>query len=78
LGLFLMLMNGISYVTNSEGQRTHVLIDLSLAAHLEVNGLSLADFFDHLAYQARKSEPKVSLAEMKRRLAERKKLGKDV
>jgi hypothetical protein len=71
-------MDGISYLTNQDGQRTHVLIDLGVAARLQVNGISLEDFFDLLAYQARKSEPKVSLADVKQRLAERKKLGKDV
>jgi hypothetical protein len=62
-------MDGISYLTNPDGQRTHVLIDLKVAAHLQVNGTSLEDFFDLLAYQARKNEPKVSLAEVKKRLA---------
>jgi hypothetical protein len=55
-------MSGISYVLDSKGAKTAVLIDLKL------HGRMWEDFRDGLVAESRKREPRVSLAAMRRRL----------
>jgi hypothetical protein len=55
-------MSGVSYVLNAKGDRTAVLIDLKR------HGRLWEDFQDGLVAQARKHEPRVSLATVRRRL----------
>lgn len=45
-------MKGISYLTNDEGQRTAVVIDL------QTYGEELEDFLDGLTAEERRDEPK--------------------
>jgi hypothetical protein len=55
-------MSGISYVLDSKGARTAVLIDLRR------HGRMWEDFRDGLIVESRKREPRVSLASIRRRL----------
>ncbi|HLA94177.1 MAG TPA: hypothetical protein VK612_00545 [Pyrinomonadaceae bacterium] len=60
-------MQGINYVTNEEGKRVAVQIDLKQYGEI------LEDFFDVLIAKKRQAEPRESLAFVKLRL---KKSGK--
>ena len=55
-------MSGISYVLDSNGDKTAVLIDLKR------HGRVWEDFRDGLVAESRKREPRVSLNAMRRRL----------
>jgi hypothetical protein len=55
-------MSGINFVVNERGKRTAVVIDLKKHARL------CEDFYDALLSRSRKSEPRESLALVKRRL----------
>jgi len=66
-------MQGISYLTNSEGERTAIVIDWQLAQEIEVNGMTLEDFFDVLAYRERKDEPKDDYMEFRKTLFQKDK-----
>jgi hypothetical protein len=55
-------MSGVSYVLNDKGDKTAVLIDLKR------HGRLWEDFRDGLVAQSRKSEPRVTLAAVRRRL----------
>jgi hypothetical protein len=68
------MMEGISYLTNGEGVRTAIVIDWHLVEELEVNGMTLEDFFDVLAYRERKDEPKEDYMIFRQRLIDEGKL----
>lgn len=61
-------MQGINYVTNEEGRRVAVQIDLKKYGEI------LEDFFDVLIAKKRESEPRESLASVKARLKKKGKL----
>ena len=61
-------MQGINYVTNEEGKRVAVMIDLRKYGEL------WEDFFDGLVAKRRKSEPRESLADVKKLLKKNGKL----
>jgi hypothetical protein len=67
-------MQGISYLTDGEGVRTAIVIDWQLVEELEVNGMTLEDFFDVLAYRERKNEPKEDYLIFRQRLINEGKL----
>lgn len=55
-------MSGISYVTNEEGRRVAVQIDL------KKHGELWEDFYDVLTARKRRAEPRESVASVKTRL----------
>ena len=61
-------MQGINYVTNEDGKRVAVLIDL------KKHGDLWEDFYDGLTAKRRKSEPRESLADVKKLLRKNGKL----
>ena len=61
-------MQGINYVTNEEGKRVAVLIDL------KKNGELWEDFYDGLTAKNRQNEPRQSLESVKKSLIEKGKL----
>ncbi|MEO7673527.1 MAG: hypothetical protein ABIU09_05555 [Pyrinomonadaceae bacterium] len=61
-------MQGISYVTNEEGKRVAVQIDL------KKHGDLWEDFFDVLTAKKREAEPRESLASVKALLKKKGKL----
>jgi len=61
-------MQGINYVTNDEGRRVAVQIDL------EKYGELWEDFFDTVTAKRRQDEPRESLASVKKRLLKKGKL----
>ncbi len=61
-------MQGIKYVTNEEGERVAVLIDLKKYGEI------WQDFFDVLTAKKRAKEPRESLASVKARLKKNGKL----
>ncbi|MEK7787509.1 MAG: hypothetical protein AAB658_19065 [Chloroflexota bacterium] len=61
-------MRGIQYVTNDKGQRVAVMIDL------QKHGELWEDFYDVLIARLRATEPRESLASVKRRLRKKGKL----
>ncbi len=58
-------MQGINYVTNEEGKRIAVLIDL------KKHGELWEDFYDGLTAKKRENEPRESLESVKKLLAEK-------
>ncbi len=58
-------MQGINYVTNEDGKRVAVLIDL------KKHGELWEDFYDGLTAKRRKSEPRESLETVKKLLAQK-------
>jgi hypothetical protein len=60
-------MHGIQYVTNENGRRVAVMIDL------KKHGEAWEDFYDSLVARSRENEPRESLETVKKRL---RKLGK--
>ena len=63
------MRKGIQFMVDEAGERTAVVIDLREHADL------WEDFFDSMLAAERESEPRSSLEEVKRRLAEQDKLG---
>ena len=61
-------MQGINYVTNEDGKRVAVLIDL------KKHGEIWEDFYDGLTAKRRESEPRESLESVKKLLAQKSKL----
>ena len=61
-------MQGINYVTNEEGKRVAVVIDL------KKHGELWEDFYDGLTAKRREREPRESLAAVKKRLEKSGKL----
>ena len=61
-------MQGINYVTNEEGRRVAVQIDLKKYGEI------WEDFFDVLTTKKRETEPRESLASVKARLKKKGKL----
>ena len=61
-------MQGINYVTNEDGKRVAVLIDL------KKNGELWEDFYDGLTAKTRQKEPRQSLESVKKSLIEKGKL----
>ncbi len=61
-------MQGINYVTNEEGKRVAVLIDL------KKHGELWKDFYDGLTAKRREDEPRESLESVKKLLAQKGKL----
>jgi hypothetical protein len=61
-------MQGINYVTNEEGQRVAVMIDL------KKYGEVWEDFYDGLTAKKRRKEPRESLESVKERLKKKGKL----
>ncbi len=61
-------MQGINYVTNEEGERVAVLIDL------KKNGELWEDFYDGLTVKKREKEPRQSIESVKKSLIEKGKL----
>ena len=61
-------MQGINYVTNEEGKRVAVLIDL------KKNGELWEDFYDGLIAKKRENEPRQSLESVKKSLIEKGRL----
>lgn len=61
-------MQGISYVTNEEGRRVAVQIDLKKFGEL------WEEFYDVLTAKKRRGEPRESLASVKSRLKKKGKL----
>ena len=61
-------MHGINYVTNEEGRRVAVQIDLKKYGEI------WEDFFDVLTAKKREVEPRESLASVKARLKKKGKL----
>ncbi|HEX4084267.1 MAG TPA: hypothetical protein VHY22_05105 [Chthoniobacteraceae bacterium] len=55
-------MSGITFMVDSHGRKTAAVIDLRRHRKL------LEDFFDNLVAESRASEPRESLASVKRRL----------
>jgi len=62
-------MEGIQFVVNEKGEKTAVLIDLKKYGEL------WEDFYDSLTARSRASEPRESLASVKKRLRQQGKLG---
>jgi len=61
-------MKGIKFVTDEEGKRTAVLIDL------KKHGEMWEDFYDSLVARARAEEPRESLETVKKHLKKQGKL----
>jgi hypothetical protein len=61
-------MQGINYVTNEEGKRVAVVIDL------KKHGELWEDFYDGLTAKRREKEPRESFAAVKKRLEKTGKL----
>ena len=61
-------MQGINYVTNEDGKRVAVLIDL------KKHGEIWEDFYDGLTAKIRENEPRESLESVKKLLAQKGKL----
>ncbi|MGI8669685.1 MAG: hypothetical protein ACR2J3_07530 [Aridibacter sp.] len=61
-------MQGINYVTNEEGKRVAVMIDLKKYGEL------WEDFYDGLTAKKREKEPRESLESVKRLLTKKGKL----
>ena len=61
-------MQGINYVTNEDGKRVAVLIDL------KKHGELWEDFYDGLTVKKRESEPRESLESVKNLLGQKGKL----
>jgi hypothetical protein len=61
-------MRGINYVTDDDGKRVAVQIDLTKYGEL------WEDFFDVLTAKRRENEPRESLASVKKRLQKKGKL----
>ncbi len=61
-------MQGIQYVTNDKGQRIAVMIDLRRHGEL------WEDFYDSLTARLRATEPRETLASVKKRLRKQGKL----
>ncbi|HEX9962231.1 MAG TPA: hypothetical protein VGB00_14960 [Pyrinomonadaceae bacterium] len=61
-------MQGINYVTNEDGERIAVLIDL------KTHGELWEDFYDGLTAKKRENEPRESLESVKKLLAEKGRL----
>ena len=61
-------MQGINYVTNEDGKRVAVLIDL------KKHGEIWEDFYDGLTAKRRENEPRESLESVKKLLAQKGKL----
>jgi hypothetical protein len=61
-------MQGISYVTNEDGKRVAVMIDL------KKHGELWEDFYDGLTAKKRIDEPRESLESVRKRLTKRGKL----
>jgi hypothetical protein len=59
---YAVLMSGVSYVLNDKGDKTAVLIDL------KSHGRLWEDFRDGLVAQSRRSESRVTLASVRRRM----------
>lgn len=57
-----MILEGIQFLVNTEGEKTAVLIDL------EKYGEIWEDFYDLLIAKNRQTEPRESLAEVKEKL----------
>jgi hypothetical protein len=57
------LMQGVQYVTDEQGEKTGVLIDL------KKNGELCEDFYDVALTSKRKNEPRESLESVKKRIA---------
>jgi len=64
----IQLMQGINYVTNEEGKRVAVMIDL------KKHGELWEDFYDGLTAKKRKDEPRESLESVKERFKKKGKL----
>jgi hypothetical protein len=62
------MMKGIQFLTNEEGKKTAVLIDL------KKHGDLWEDFYDSLIARARAEEPRESLEEVKKQLKKQGKL----
>ncbi len=62
-------MQGINYVTNEDGKRVAVLIDL------KKHGEMWEDFYDGLTAKKRNGEPRESLESVKKLLAQKGKFG---
>jgi hypothetical protein len=63
-----MIMQGINYVTNEQGKRVAVVIDLRKYGEL------WEDFYDSLTAKKRKGEPRESLDSVKKLLKKKGKL----
>jgi len=61
-------MKGIQYIVNESGKRTGVLIDL------KQHGQAWEDFYDAMIAEKRKSEPRESLASVRKALVKAGKL----
>ena len=61
-------MQGINYVTNEDGKRVAVMIDL------KKHGELWEDFYDNLTARKRESEPRESFESVKKLLAQKGKL----
>ena len=61
-------MKGIQYLTDEEGKKTAVLIDL------KKHGDLWEDFYDSLVARARAEEPREALEEVKKQLKKQGKL----
>ena len=57
-----MTVKGVQFVSDSEGRKTGVLIDLR--EHRQ----EWEDFYDVMVAESRRSEPRITLEELKRRL----------
>ena len=61
-----MTLKGVQFVSDMEGKKTAVLIDLRRC------GLIWEDFYDVLMAEARKDEPRVPWEDVKKRLRARR------
>ena len=61
-----MSVKGVQFVTDVQGKKTGVLIDLSRHRHL------WEDIYDIIVAETRKDEPRISWEEVKGRLKERR------
>ena len=61
-----MTLKGIQFVSDGEGKKTAVLIDLKRC------GTVWEDFYDSLVAEARKDEPRVAWDDVKKRLQTRR------
>ena len=62
-------MKGVQFLVDEKGEKTAVLIDLKRHSEL------WEDFYDQALARARESEPRESLASVKKRLRKRRKTG---
>ena len=60
-------MTGIHYITDEEGRRVSVVIDLN------EHGDLWEDFHDRMVMESRRSEPRETLTEVKRKLQKKPK-----